>query len=287
MIPEIECTIYDSEAIDALTITSKNVAGRAMIAGVYRIFSEESENLAFAKIWQALGYKGYQCDSVRYGKRLDGSALFSTGSDSMKITHILINDFDYTSLHTSRIDVCIDVCLAKPLRGWLRGLRENKDFNTLHTKEKRETKIIESQTGDTLYIGSRASGRYGRIYDKSLAYGVGLGYVYRFEIETKKLVAPALFKRLFPENEDTTYSWDRFPHRVRKIIQSQMLAWGVNIRLSEGTSEVIKAETRISTVESQLQWLSRTVAPMVTRLSKAGYKQEAFEAMGLPVVEFS
>jgi len=287
MIPEIECTIYDSEKIDALTITSKNLAGRAMIAGVYRIFSEESDNLAFAKNWQALGYKGYQCDSVRYGKRLDGSALFSTGSDSMKITHILINDFDYTSLHTSRIDVCIDVCLAKPLRGWLRGLRENKDFNTLHTKEKRETKIIESQTGDTLYIGSRASGRYGRIYDKSLAYGVGLGYVYRFEIETKKLVAPALFKRLFPENEDTTYSWDRFPHRVRKIIQSQMLAWGVNIRLSDGTSEVIKAETRISTVESQLQWLSRTVAPMVTRLSNAGYKQEAFEAISLPVVEFS
>ena len=287
MIPEIECTIYDSEKIDALTVTSKSVAGRAMIAGIYSMFSDESENLAFSKNWQALGYKGYQCDSVRYGKRLDGSALFSTGGDAMKITHILINDYDYTSLHTSRVDVCIDVCLAKPLRGWLRGLRENSDFKDLHAKEKRETKLIESSTGDTLYIGSRVSGRYGRIYDKSLAYGVALGYVYRFEIETKKLVAPALFKRLFPEQEDSTYSWDNFPYRVRGIIQSQMLAWGINIKLSDKTSEVIKAETRISTVESQLQWLSRSVAPMISKLSQAGYKQEAFEAIGLNIVEFA
>jgi len=287
MLPEIECTIYDSEKIDALTITSKNVAGRAMITGIYRMFSEESENLAFAKNWQALGYKGYQCDSVRYGNRLDGSALFSTGSDAMKITHILINDYDYTSLNTSRVDVCIDVYLTKPLRGWLRGLRENSDFNALHTKENRETKLIESNTGDTLYIGSRVSGRYGRIYDKSIAYGVELGYVYRFEIETKKLVAPALFKRLFPENEDSTYSWDSFPARVRSVIQGQMQVWGINLKLSEKTSEIVKAEARISTVESQLSWLSRTVAPMVTRLSQAGYKQEAFEAIGLPVVEFS
>ena len=287
MIPEIECTIYDSEAIDALTITSKSVAGRAMIAGVYSKFSDESENLAFSKNWQALGYKGYQCDSVRYGKRLDSSALFSTGSDSMKITHILINDYDYTDLQTTRIDVCIDVCLVDAKRGWLRGLRESSDFKDLHAKEKRETKLIESSTGDTLYIGSRASGRFGRIYDKSLAYGVDLGYVYRFELETKKLVAPALFKRLFPENEDTTYSWDNFANRVRNIIQGQFMAWGVNVSLNAKLAEVIKAETRISTVDSQLQWLSRSVAPMISRLSAAGYKQETFEAIGINIVEFA
>jgi hypothetical protein len=287
MIPEIECTIYDSEKIDALTITSKSVAGRAMIAGVYSLFSDESENLAFSKNWQALGYKGYQCDSVRYGKRLDSSALFSTGGDSMKITHILINDYDYMSLHTTRIDVCIDVCLVDAMRGWLRGLRENPDFSALHEREKRETKIIESDTGDTLYIGNRTSGRFGRIYDKSFAYGVDLGYVYRFELETKRLVAPAVFKRLFPENEDTTYSWDCFPSRVRNIIQGQFAAWGINISLNAKVAEIIKAETRISTVDSQLQWLSRSVAPMISRLSAAGYKQQAMEAIGLNVVEFT
>jgi hypothetical protein len=287
MIPKIECTIYDSERIDALTITSKSVAGRAMIAGVYSRFSEESENLAFSKNWQALGYKGFQCDSVRYGKRLDSSALFSTGLDSMKITHILINDYDYMDLQTTRIDVCIDVCLVIPKRGWLRGLRENPDFSNLHEKEKRETKIIESATGDTLYIGNRTSGRFGRIYDKSFAYGVGLGYVYRFELETKRLVAPAVFKRLFPVNEDTTYSWDSFSARVRNIIQGQFTAWGVNVSLNAKFAEVIKAETRISTVDSQLQWLARSVAPMISRLSAVGYKQQAMEAIGINVVEFS
>lgn len=70
MLPEFETVIYDSEKIDALTVTSKSVAGRAMVAGIYRLFSEDSEELAFQKPWKALGYNGYRCQSVRYGKTL-------------------------------------------------------------------------------------------------------------------------------------------------------------------------------------------------------------------------
>ena len=74
---------------------------------------------------------------------------------------------------------------------------------------------------------------------------------------------------------------------MRNIIQGQFAAWGINVALNAKFAEIIKAETRISTVDSQLQWLSRSVAPMVSRLSQAGYKQEAFEAIGLNIVEFA
>lgn len=214
-------------------------------------------------------------------KRLDGSALFSSGDDAMTITHILINDYDYTSLKVTRVDVCVDIALQSPARGWLRGLREGQEFSDTHKRANRKTTLIESDTGDTLYIGSRDSGRFGRIYDKSLAYGLQLGYVYRFELETKKQVSQPVFDRLFPESEYSTYSWDLFADRVRGIIQTQFTTWGVELSLRSKNVEQIKAVVRISTVDSQLEWLSRTVSPMLQRLDVAGYKQESLEALGL------
>jgi len=287
MLPEIETKIFDSERIDALTVTSKNVKGRAAIAQIYHTYAEVSEELAFQKNWQGLGYRGWQCGSVRYGSRLDGSALFSSGEDAMKITHILVNDYDAVDVKTTRVDVCVDLVLDKPKRGWLRGLRENPEFSGLQAHAGRVTKLIESDTGDTLYIGSRESGRYGRIYDKSAHYGVGLGYVYRFEVETKKQVAPAVFKRIFPEREDSTYAWDSFSDRVRGIIQTQFRTWGLDLRLQSKNLEKIKAEARVSTLDTQLEWLSRSVAPMVERLTKAGHQTQMFEALGLPMVTFA
>jgi DNA relaxase NicK len=281
MLPEFETTIYDSERVDALTVTSKSVAGRALIMGLYKNFVEESNSLGFEKAFKSLGYKGYQCESVRWGTRLDGSALFSSGDDAMKITHMLLHDLDYDNVKTTRVDLCVDIALTKPSRGWLRSLRENEEFQAVQNKANRKTTVIESDTGDTLYIGSRVSGRFGRIYDKSLAYGVDLGYVYRFELETKKQVAPAVFKRLFPEKEDSTFSWDCFSDRVRGIIQTQFSQWGLNLNLSSSQKEKIKAELRVSTIDTQLEYLSRSVAPMLVRLERAGYQQQAFEALGI------
>ena len=286
MIPELECTVYDSEKIDALTVTSKTVSGRAMISGLYHLFGAQSEELAFQKNWGSLGYRGLQCGSVRWGSRLDGSALFSSGSDAMIITKLLLEGYNYLELNTTRVDLCIDVALKIPMRGWLRGLREDDGFRDLHSQANRKTTLIESDTGDTLYIGSRHSGRFGRVYDKSLAYGVDLGSVYRFEIETKKQVSPAVFKRLFPECEDVTYAWDFFPSRCRGIIQSQFATWGIALNLQSDNVENLRAETRISTIDSQLEWLSRTVAPMLVKLKQAGYQSSMLDALGLDMVDF-
>lgn len=286
MTPDIETVIYDSECIDALTVTSKSVTGRAMIAGLYQNFVVERDELGFQKKFNSLGYKGHQCRSVRWGSRLDGSVLFSSGEDSMHITHMLVNDYDYMELKTTRVDLCVDIAMSVKTRGWLRGLRENENFTAVQEKANRKTTLIESDTGDTLYIGSRKSGRFGRIYDKSAAYGVDLGYVYRFEIETKKQVAPAVFARLFPENEDSLYSWDVFSDRVRGIIQTQFLQWGLHLNLHSKNVEKIKAELRVSTVESQLEYLSRSVAPMVQRLVQNGHQMDMLKALGLASESF-
>lgn len=277
----IDSVIFDSESVDALTVTSKSVEGRAMVAGLYRCFAEESGELGFQKVFKSLGYSGFQCRSVRYGKRLDGSVLFSSGQDAMNITHMLVNDYDYLELKTTRVDLCVDVALELPKRGWLRGLRESEAFSENQSRANRSTTLIESTTGDTLYIGSRKSGRFGRIYDKSAAYGVVLGSVYRFELETKKQVAPAVFKKLFPEKEDSTYSFDLFASRCRSLIQTQFRQWGVDIDLGAKDKEQVRAEVRVSTLESQLEWLSRSVKPVVVKLIKTGHQSQMFEALGL------
>lgn len=286
-IPEVKAIVYESEAVDALTVTSKSVEARAMISGLYNMFTEGSMELGYQKAWKALGYKGYQCGSVRYGARADGSVLFASGVDAMRITRYLVNEFDYLELRVTRIDLCVDIVLIEPKRGWLRDLRASANFQDLHSRQRRETTLIESDTGDTLYIGARTSGRYGRIYDKSLHYGGSLGSVYRFELETKKQVSPAVFKRLFPEPQSGDFSWDVFRSRVRGMIKGQFRLWGVHLRLGGVDAQVVRAEARISTVESQLDWLQRSVKPVFQKLEALGYGQLAFDAIGFPVDTFA
>lgn len=286
MLPPIECIVFGSDNVDALTVTGKTPAGRAMLAGLYNRFAEENEQLAYQESWKALGYKGFQSGSVRYGTRRDSSALFSSGDDAMKITHMLVFDYDYLELNVTRIDLCVDIALREPVRGWLRRLRDSDNFTRLHARQKRDTRLIESTTGDTLYIGNRESPRFGRIYDKSAHYQADLGSVYRFEIETKRNVSQPVFNHLFPEKEDSTFSWGEFIPRSRSIIKGQFGRWGVVVDLDGARSELIRAEARISTMESQLQWLSTSVSPMLQKLMDKGYKQQVFDALGLNLEMF-
>lgn len=278
--------IYDSEAVDALTITSKSIAGRAMLAGILRRVQEEKQDGELGKEFKAMGYRGWQVGSIRYGKRLDGSAIFSTGEDAMYLTAMLVDDYDVTEVKTTRIDVCLDVAMQENAKGCLRKIRDSAHFKEANDRAKREYTLIESSTGETLYIGSRQSGRFGRIYDKSASYGLTEGWVYRFEIETKKQVAPQMFRAVFPEQEDGTFKWDGYQNRVRGIVKAQFVKWGVLVSFTADTMDLVRAESRISTVDSNLEWLSRSVKPVVSKLRGAGYEQLVLTSLGFTVSEF-
>jgi DNA relaxase NicK len=203
----------------------------------------------------------------------------ATGEDSLLITELAVDDLNLLETKVTRVDLCIDIAFENNQRGWLKNLRYNDDFLYQHNRTGREISLIDSLSGETLYIGKRTSGRFGRIYDKSSLYGLEQGWVYRFELETKKNVAKPVFDALFPRQNDGTLQWDGFENRIRATLKSQFRRWGVSLKQNSDENIVIRGEARITSEERQLEWLRRSVAPVVEKLTRNGYRQAAFDAI--------
>jgi len=271
-----ELEVFGSENVDALTITSKSIVGRAAVLAVYENFLGEAQSRELQKEWNSIGYSGWICGSVRWGSRKDSSILMATGDDALLCTELAVLDLKLIEEKVTRVDVCLDIAFENNARGWLTKLRNDSQFCNLHHKQGREISLIDSTSGETLYIGKRTSGRFGRIYDKSAHYGLDQGFVYRFEIESKKDVARPVFDALFPLNKDSEMEWNGFQSRLRGVLKSQFRRWGVSLKQNNDDNIMIRSEARISTVDSQLEWLSRSVAPVLERLTQQGYRQAAF-----------
>lgn len=82
----------------------------------------------------------------------------------------------------------------------------------------RKVALMRSQSGDTVYIGSRTSGRFVRVYDKSGQMGMQ-GSLVRIELEAKGDTANGLAKYLAQEG-----SWV-IPEVVRATIDCPTLPW--------------------------------------------------------------
>jgi hypothetical protein len=282
MFDQIESTIIGSEAIDAFTITASSAVGRAQILAVFEEITEIKREDVYWSNWTGLGYKGYLCDGVRYGTRRDGSALFATGREmSQRAVRSAVEGHGMGDIKTTRIDVCTDFSLRERNPHWLYEVNKGRKFQKLHQKANRLTTYISSTTGDTLYIGKRTSGRYGRIYDKSEYYGLERGWVYRVELESKRKVAPAVIKRLFPPGEDSETSWGNLRGRVKRMLGAQFAVWGIQLPLEHERDDLVRAEVRVTTEEAMLEWMSRTVRPAFLKLSNAGYRQMALSAIGV------
>lgn len=161
----------------------------------------------------------------------------------------------------TRVDYAVDVRLDKPAptlaRDWYNDVGD---------------RAVLSRGGDTLYLGSRKSGNFGRIYDKSARYGDGLGAgaVWRFELEAKRVQARRLAVA-WQKAENKT-------HHVVGVVAYQMKKWGVGLPL-QGVR--VRQEVVVKQEDNTVQWLRRTVAPSVARLVAAGREGEVLSALGL------
>lgn len=161
----------------------------------------------------------------------------------------------------TRVDYCLDVRLKNPEPKL--AMRWYEDVGK---------KVIMSREGDTLYLGSRLSPNYGRVYDKSARYGdeAGSGSVWRFEIEAKRVQARRL-----------SNSWrkaiDKTEH-ISSVISYQFRKWGIELPLR---GQKPQCEIAVSEECSTTQWLRRSVAPSVARLIEAGRGNEVLQALGL------
>lgn len=270
-----DTTISGSSALlDWLTVTAtargKRDGLRALGLELVKLSADDGNDL---RDWHWKGYVGSHAGQATFGVRDDSTILQLSGDYADKW-------FDYayvTSDHCTRIDLAVTVgrnegdgnlCqqhLAEILR-W-----KAETGRTLATKT-----ICDDDRPNTLYLGSRSSDLFARVYDKALELG-GLcpGTLWRYEVEVKA------------EPAQRTASWlhsagDR-PARIRNAVYQHYRRRGCEPVFSCLGDPMYIRTIRASTDDaSRLAWLATQVRPAVQRLLRNGHTDTLWEALGLP-----
>jgi hypothetical protein len=174
--------------VDYLTLTTKEPTRYAEWLSVFEAVAAQEQ--ARGHKWadaRILGYTGSLCGHVFVGKRDDG-AMARLSSSAAEIYGPL---FSPDACHCSRIDIQATCELADPRPDFLEKAYEHAKIQKVKNgRPPVYTHLKTSEGGSTIYVGSRSSMRYGRIYDKGAESGTLIpGKCFRWELEIKDALA--------------------------------------------------------------------------------------------------
>lgn len=228
-------------------------------------------------------YKDCACGHVFYGenyKLTPPRELLQIGGHFADLFWLQVFN---SQAKITRIDVKVDTELRSPSRNLAKlGHGVIKRLVNSGTSRVRSYDLRDTSKGQTLYIGSRLSGAFGRMYDKSaqLSRGKEAGKVWRYEVQFNEDYAPQVAEglgRVFNERprEDglkvvarLVYDW----WNDRGIVPVFDLK-AENVERIELTSE--------SRYGDKMLWLRTQVSPSVRRLVARGYGPEVLKALGI------
>lgn len=175
----------------------------------------------------------------------------------------------------TRIDAQVTCLFERPDPDWAARLYERAKSN----KARSSQMIQNSRGGTTVYIGSRQSDQFGRLYDKGVQSKLfGPGKLWRYETQFGKPRSGAFADSLYD-------AWQAGRDTEKEIVGLVYRWWqsrGVTTPFFEsGGSLVAEVEKTITTVDRRLDWLRSQIAPTVNRLIAQGHGKETLEALGL------
>lgn len=263
--------------IDAFTATSSIVGDRlrsmAFVSSLARTVDETYFAFEQSKPLVYKGARGWSKGSLRYlrkpnrkdSTKADYVLMSVTGDKSQDVFELALS-YD-EPFKCTRLDVAVDIAFTKPQREFLKAVYAK------NSKWDKGLRIISGATGDTLYKNSRRSSMFGRVYDKSEAYNLELGTVYRFEIENKSPKSDAM-KDYLEASQDTKKAM--FDYTVKAFKN-----WALPIPADGDFVVMPKLQSVISTDASKLEWVS-TISGAIRDLCKRGYEKQVREMLNLP-----
>jgi Replication initiation factor len=209
------------------------------------------------RTFSANGYRGTTCGGASLGSGDGGSIVRISGARAATVCRGIIDVAD----NVSRIDLQATVrfdrdihALARQHAAELRREQRTRE-RQLHTRLERTF-----GRGDTLYVGSRSSNYYGRVYDKHRESGSDeYAKCWRYEIECKNDAATVAARLIT--------NMDNHPAPIAAAVYRWYGDRGVQCRFAPDApvelSQIGRPETDM---QGQLRWLHRQVAPVVRRL---------------------
>lgn len=230
--------------------------------------------------WKNRWYSGIQAPGLRWGwSETQGYILIASGEMANKVFY----DVAPAAKNITRVDLAVDVEMTSRVEDLLKNY-----YHANQTRRDRRYSLIQNSLGGTtLYVGSRASDQFGRVYDKGVESGaLAPGLWYRYEVELKATRARACCQELIKRTID-----DSVAHA--KLINSFVFDWfdarGVlPIYNPEETDDLVLAiGKKISTDERKVQWLRSQVRPTLQYLVRAGHRELVQQALGYELRDFA
>lgn len=221
--------------------------------------------------WNNGWYAGLSIDGLKFGYNEKRGYILIASSDR---ANMLWPEIQAGPKRITRLDLCVDIVLpaCRPLA------RESFALNSDNAEKgnRKYTLWGGNDGGSTLYVGSRQSSQYGRLYDKGVESGLAEpGLYWRFEVEFKKPLSMAMADNLTGlrgRSLDTE-------------ITNQVATWFVdrNVLCAEniarGQARPVMAMQRQTTVDRKLAWLRTQVSPTVRMLMEAGLGRQVVLAL--------
>lgn len=242
-----------------------NVAGR--YADAVRWVLQRAGDPSTPTGWAALGYAGAQNGPASWGTRPDGAILQVSGT----LAHeLFLCDLPRTNVPRMDIQVTTWGEISPEAIPGRVAKQSDAARQGANGRPWKITFIDGYGAGDTVYLGSRTSDTYVRVYDKGAEKGDTMyaGSV-RYEIELKNEVACAAYSSLL-QQEATI---DR---AIAAMVGGYLSHRGVALPhwIQVAGTAVPSRPRHTYAAERTLEWLSKGVRPSIVRLLKAGYSYE-------------
>lgn len=260
-------------SIDWLTITYRDRAARQEAHKLITIKMQQAQRDGWEqREWSSMGFDGVSVGGYSWGERVDVDMVRISGGAANEAWKAF---YDLGG-NVTRLDAAVTVSLYTARREWASREYGRLSLSMDGDSKRRKYSIVQSTGGgETLYVGSRSSRWFGRLYDKGVEEGTsGPGYIWRYEVEAKEDAASALARDLrrhkSPEAFIATFVHGWFGERhVRGLFDPS---------LDPVSIAIIQKQ---STVEQKLYWLTSQVAPSVAWLRERGELIRVLDALGL------
>lgn len=268
-----------SAGVDWLTMTVNSEGDRDTLferAIKMRVLLEAIERQEARKFYWR-GYEGFSIAGLDYGERQQETLLRLRGDAASSYWKLFVR----LATNVSRVDLQVTFAIDPPMPHLV-----STYYNNLHPSEVQFTRLENtSRGGQTLYVGSRSSDVFGRIYDKGVQSGLlpVPGYLWRYELEYKNYYAPQAINRLIVEKCGRCSLSRLITNTIWTYFDKRNLPPLFNRR---GDADIITVACRVRSdeLDRQLDWLRQQVSPTVKRIFTRN-RTSVLDALGLSEAE--
>lgn len=276
--------IQTSTGVDWITVTTSEEEHGAALYSLFLAYAKSARNKSnLVESWQDRHYVGQQTEGIVWGYSQinKGYIMRATGAAA----DVLWQEMYQASQRVTRLDLQSTVILPRAEPDYV-ATRHAAALAARGEKKIPKIDLYDGSDGaDTLYIGSRYSAFFGRLYDKAREANLGdwsLDRVFRYEVQITKHngdFGTEVARQLHEMAEDGK--------SITAAIRRFLNDWfsdrytPTDIPVQNGTELKLPVYVPQTSNQKRLEWLHKQVRPTLQKLMAAGLAVEALEALSI------